>query len=78
MTSTQEMVATDQEARQAAMIAVLNEVAQPRKTKKLPSIKSIQRMMDSGYCRATDGCVVEPDGACPHGKPSWALELGMI
>ena len=34
-------------------------------------------MMDSG-CEATDGCWVEPDGTCEHGKKSWLLELGMI
>lgn len=27
---------------------------------------------------ATDGCVVEPDGVCPHGHPSWPLRLGLI
>ncbi len=29
-------------------------------------------------CEATDGCIVEPDGVCPHGKQSWLLVLGMI
>ena len=34
-------------------------------------------LMDSG-CEATDGCWVEHDGHCPHGKPSWFLKLGLI
>jgi hypothetical protein len=29
-------------------------------------------------CEATDGCWVEPDGHCEHGKPSWLLALGLI
>ena len=23
-------------------------------------------------------CIVDPDGYCEHGKPSWLLKLGMI
>jgi len=26
----------------------------------------------------TEGCEVEPDGTCPHGNPSIALELGLL
>ena len=33
--------------------------------------------MDSTV-QATDGCEVEPDGICPHGKPSWFLKLGLL
>jgi len=33
--------------------------------------------MDS-LCEATDGCVVEPDGVCQHGYPSWLLYYGLI
>jgi hypothetical protein len=29
-------------------------------------------------CEATDGCVIEPDGVCEHGHPSWLLRLGLI
>ena len=29
-------------------------------------------------CEATDGCIVEPDGHCPHAHPSWLLKLGLI
>lgn len=28
--------------------------------------------------RCPNGCVVEPDGVCPHGFKSVALELGFI
>jgi hypothetical protein len=31
-----------------------------------------------GGCEALDGCWVEPDGTCPHGKPSWLLVLGYV
>lgn len=33
--------------------------------------------MDS-VCEATDGCIVEHDGTCSHGKPSWFLVMGLI
>ena len=48
------------------------------KKKKIPSIKTIERWFMDGYCKATDGCKVEPDGVCPHGKQSWMLVLGLI
>jgi hypothetical protein len=25
-----------------------------------------------------EGCEVEPDGWCPHGKPSWLIVLEMV
>lgn len=31
-----------------------------------------------GNCEATDGCLIEPDGICYHGHPSWLLRLGLI
>ncbi len=34
--------------------------------------------MAEGGCEATDGCWVEPDGICEHGKKSWLIVLGMI
>jgi len=49
-----------------------------KKRKKPPSVSTMQRWMDGGWARATDGCVVEPDGACPHGKLSWLVVKGMI
>ena len=37
-------------------------------------------MMNDGIVLSTCeyGCEVEPDGHCPHGKPSWLIELGII
>lgn len=31
-----------------------------------------------GSCMATDGCVIETDGTCEHGHPSWLVRLGLI
>ena len=35
-------------------------------------------ILGDGDCEATDGCVVEPDGHCPHLHPSWLIRLGLI
>lgn len=44
-----------------------------------PSIDEVGAMvLGDDDALATDGCVVEPDGVCPHGHPSWPLRLGMI
>jgi hypothetical protein len=43
-----------------------------------PDIATLMEWMDEGVCEATDGCIVEPDGVCPHGKKSWLLVLGLI
>ena len=50
----------------------------PRKRRRQPSIAQLEEWMDDGICEAPDGCVVEPDGRCPHGKPSWLILLGLI
>jgi len=34
--------------------------------------------MNRGHCEATDGCMVESDGTCEHGHPSWLLREGWI
>ena len=47
-------------------------------SKKAPSISTMEKWMSRGIAKSTDGCSVEPDGTCPHGKPSWLLELGLI
>jgi hypothetical protein len=46
--------------------------------KRAPSIATMERWMDDGVARATDGCRVEPDGTCPHGAQSWLIVLGLI
>lgn len=43
-----------------------------------PDLDTLIAWADEGMCEATDGCVVEPDGTCPHGCRSWLLELGLI
>jgi hypothetical protein len=45
---------------------------------KAPSIATMMRWMSTGIAKATDGCKVEPDGVCPHGKYSWLIVLGYI
>jgi hypothetical protein len=46
--------------------------------RRLPSLRSLERWAEDCVAKATDGCRVEPDGTCPHGRPSWPLALGMI
>jgi hypothetical protein len=48
------------------------------KKNKAPSIATMEKWMNSGIAKATDGCKVEPDGKCSHGKNSWLIELGLI
>lgn len=43
-----------------------------------PDLETLMSWEADGYCEATDGCVVEPDGTCTHGHRSWLLELGLI
>jgi len=43
-----------------------------------PSLEQLMQWEREGICEATDGCVVEPDGVCPHGCQSWLLELRLI
>tara|TARA_R110000751_G_scaffold256960_1_gene356429 strand:- start:169 stop:573 length:405 start_codon:yes stop_codon:yes gene_type:complete len=43
----------------------------------VPSDREIEQMLWD-TAEAIDGCRVEPDGTCPHGAPSWLLQLGMI
>ena len=47
-------------------------------TGKRPSVATLEKWIDRGVAKATDGCRVEPDGRCPHGAESWLLVLGMI
>lgn len=43
-----------------------------------PTLEELEEWAYEGIAEATDGCMVEPDGVCPHGCPSWLLELGYI
>ena len=47
-------------------------------TTKAPTLPTMERWMDTGVARATDGCKVEPDGKCPHGHSSWLLILRVM
>ena len=44
----------------------------------IPTDDEIMEIMEEGYCTTPDGCVVEPDGTCPHGQESWAIMKGLI
>lgn len=46
--------------------------------RQIPDIDTLTEWMDSGVAEALDGCEVEPDGHCPHGKPSWLIRMGLI
>ena len=43
-----------------------------------PDWETLTDWVDDGGCEATDGCWVEVDGVCPHGKRSWALVMGLV
>jgi hypothetical protein len=44
-----------------------------------PDMETIfEWLLLDGDCEATDGCLIESDGVCPHGYPSWLIQLGMI
>lgn len=43
-----------------------------------PDMETMEEWMHDTGCEATDGCWVEHDGTCQHGKPSWFLKLGLI
>jgi hypothetical protein len=44
----------------------------------MPDLEDLKSMVSEGWAEALDGCCVEPDGVCPHGSPSWLIELGLI
>lgn len=43
-----------------------------------PSLEQLEQWTYDGVAEATDGCIVEPDGSCPHGYNSWLIELGYV
>ncbi|GEP06138.1 hypothetical protein [Methylobacterium oxalidis] len=43
-----------------------------------PEFVSLAQFIFEAAADATDGCLVEPDGICRHGHPSWLLRLGVI
>lgn len=43
-----------------------------------PDIETLEEWENEGMAEATDGCIVEPDGTCEHGKQSWLIIMGLI
>ena len=60
------------------LISFAPELAAPGPTTPEPSLDQLMAWEAEGYCEATDGCIVETDGVCPHGHPSWLVYLGFI
>ena len=61
--------------------AIANLEAKGHKVQKIktpPSIKTLERWVSEGGCKAVDGCTCDPDGNCEHGNPSWLLVMGLI
>lgn len=46
--------------------------------KSQPGVQTLNKWANDSFCKALDGCKVEPDGICQHGAPSWLLALGYI
>ena len=45
---------------------------------RFPSEAALNLWVLDSVAEAIDGCLVEPDGVCPHGAPSWLLVLGLV
>ena len=45
---------------------------------KCPSMATLEKWHNEGYCKSVTGKHVEPDGYGPDGAPSWLLAMGMI
>jgi putative heme iron utilization protein len=43
-----------------------------------PDWETMEEWLMDSICETLDGCIVEHDGRCPHGYPSWFLALGLI
>ena len=43
-----------------------------------PTNRTMEKWIETGVAKATDGCRVEYDGECPHGHKSWLIQLGMV
>lgn len=43
-----------------------------------PGFVALAQFLFEAVAETTDGCLVEPDGICRHGHPSWLLRLGVI
>lgn len=45
---------------------------------KPPAVDVLEDWNNDGGCEALDGCWVEPDGTCEHGRPSWLMAMGWV
>jgi hypothetical protein len=56
------------------------ETEEKRKKSEAEFIALLEICLDEGWSptKCPEGCPVEPDGICPHGYKSVALELGFI
>ncbi|TXM71676.1 hypothetical protein FV226_14285 [Methylobacterium sp. WL12] len=43
-----------------------------------PDFVALALFLFDACAEATDGCLVEPDGTCVHGHPSWLKRFGVI
>lgn len=50
----------------------------PDPTVSEPEFVTLAQFLFESVAETTDGCLVEPDGICRHGHPSWLLRLGVI
>lgn len=50
----------------------------PTPTIEEPDMEELQEQEWNGEVQATDGCIVEVDGECPHGHPSWLVYLRIV
>jgi len=50
----------------------------PIPTAPRPTDDDLETQVHEGIVQATDGCPVEPDGTCPHGHPSWLVNMEIL
>lgn len=57
-----------------------NEDLEKRNRAEAEFLEFISECLDEGWCstKCEKNCIVEPDGVCPHGFVSIALELGFV
>ena len=58
----------------------MNDESKKRAESEAEFLEFLAECLDEGWCptRCEKNCTVEPDGICPHGFKSVALELGFI
>jgi hypothetical protein len=50
----------------------------PVPTVEEPDEEQLEMWIMDEVCGATDGCLVEVNGTCPHGHPAWLVRLGWV